>query len=49
VKAVQEPVTCVGQVGVLVGGDTGQSCAGNGHGRLVQLLRRWERCVVRLG
>jgi hypothetical protein len=24
VKAVQEPVACVGQVGVLVGGDTGQ-------------------------
>ena len=33
-KAVQEPVTCVCQVGVLVGGDTGQSCAGNGHGSL---------------
>jgi hypothetical protein len=43
VKAVQEPAPPVGGGGVLVGGDTGQSCAGNGHSHVVQLLRWWER------
>jgi hypothetical protein len=31
-------VTCVGWVGVLVGGDTGEFSAGNGRVVLVQLL-----------